>query len=131
MLLLMLPTLSSLLDNDFMLTFGNIRSLRSHSRKCGSEIYILFLVLPSLCYLLNNGLMLPICSHVINSVSVTIIFILVPITPCSIVLWTSICYVFPHTLIYIFRNRLELLILWFYSSIFKTFKCVIIISCWI
>ena len=39
-----------------------------------------------------------------------------------------------HTILYIFRNRVILLfilwIIWLYSTIIKTFKCVVRISCW-
>ena len=130
MLLLMLPTLFSMLNKDFMLPFWSIRSLLFHSWNCGSVIYMLLLMLPTLFSLLHKEFMHSICSHVINSGTVTIFRLLVILT---VSLWyheNISSMLFPHTLLYIFRNRVVLLILWLCSSSINTFTYVLIISCW-
>ena len=169
MLLLMLPTLLSLLDKDFMLLYGSIWSLQFHSWNCGNLIYMLLhmipkhfspldkyfmipfriiislqfhswncgsvicmllLMLPTLFSLLHKEFMYYVCSHVINNGTVTIFCLLVLLT-------FLLCYhenissmLCPQTLLYIFRNRVVLLVIWLYSSSIKTLKYVLIISCW-
>ena len=90
---------------------------------------MLLLMLPTLFSLLHKEFMHSICSHVINSGTVTIFRLLVILTVSR---WyhenisSMLCL---DTLLCIFRNRVVLLILWLYSSSIKTFKYVLIISC--
>ena len=81
----MLRTLFSLMDEYFMLPFGSIRSLQFQSYNCGSAVYMLLLMLTKLFSLIDKGFMLPICSHIINSGSVTIVNILFILTVFSTV----------------------------------------------
>ena len=68
MLLLMLPTLFSLIDKYFMLNVGRIRYLRLQSWNCGSVIYTLLLMIPTPFYLLDKDFMPNFCKHKIFTI---------------------------------------------------------------
>ena len=130
MLLLMLPKVFSLLYKDFMLPFEIIRCLKFHTCTCVSVFFMLLLMLPKLFSLLDKGFMLLFWSirllrfHTCNCV--TLFFMLILILPNV--------FSFVHTIFYTIRNRVVLYfilwIIWLYSSTIKTFKCIVIISCW-
>ena len=132
MILLMFPTIFSLLDKDLILPFGWIIYLLLHSWNCGGVVYMLLLIIPYHFSLLHVGFILPIWIHVINSGDENILVLLFFYHNVLYITMKIYLLLFSNTnsYIYIYSNKVIQIILWLYSSIIKTFKCAFIISCW-